>query len=285
MGLLKKVLHFPDLVVLEYALVVIVGLTAGAFIANKGVPPLGDLFLPLVIFTLINFGFHSFNATFDRYIDLINKPHRPIPSGVYEPREALLLSAVFYVSAIVLALQMPVVFTTLAFIDIILTISYSIPHIYLKKTAVIGTLAMALHYGFLSLLAGWSLYGQLTHAPGTIILLSTLLAFSCIITKDLENFMGDRRFEIMTLPVLMGKQHAARVAAVSMVLPYLLIPVFVVLNMLPKPTLIVAILGFWAVFLGKAIIKDRSPDNARSVFLQATLLGMFAIMFLAVTVI
>lgn len=282
--MVRHKLHaLPDLVSVEMSIVAVVGVLCGVLLGRNVVflPSTDMLVQPLLIFALLSFALHSFNAVFDRYLDLVNKPHRPIPQDVFSPRDAFVISLVFYLLGILLSLEMNASFVTLAFAFIILSILYSIPPVYLKGHPVVGTVSAALLYGVLPVMAGFSAFSDLSILPNSLLLISFLLAFAAVSIKDFESYLGDKQYEVRTFPVLYGKETAAQISGILIVLPFALVAFFTYMEAFPKNAYLVALLGFWALLLARSIAQDPSKENGRAVAAQAILLGMVSMLLLA----
>ncbi len=279
----QKLQSLPDLVSVEMSLVAVVGVLCGILLGrNLILLPTADLLvLPLLIFALLSFALHAFNAVFDRYLDLINKPHRPIPQEIYTPRDAFVISLIFYLLCILLSLDMNSAFVTVTFAFIILSILYSIPPAYLKAYPLVGTVCASLLYGVLPLMAGFAAFSSLSLLPNSVLLVSFLLAFAAVSIKDFESYMGDKQYEIRTFPVMYGKDVAAQLSGILLLLPFALTALFVYLGAFPTNAYIVALLGFWALLLARSLVHDPSKENGKAVAAQAILLGMLSMLLLA----
>src|SRR5699024_8725691 len=68
---------------------------------------------------------NTINDYFDREIDRLNQPDRPIPSGAVTPREALGLSVVLFAVAVVFALTLPVLSIAIAVVNPFALVAYT----------------------------------------------------------------------------------------------------------------------------------------------------------------
>jgi len=184
-----KLAALPDLLSLELSLVVILGFLSG-MILTSGISLLRDfsaIFAPALVLAFLSFGFNSFNAVFDMYLDTINRPKRPLPSGAYSPTQAFILSVFFFMSAVVMALDFSPAFYLTSFAFIFLAVVYSLPPLYLKGTAYLGTILASFIYGVIPVLAGIALFAPGSYAPYFPFLLVTFLfALSAVSLKDFE---------------------------------------------------------------------------------------------------
>ncbi len=282
--MVRQKLHaLPDLVSVEMSLVAVVGVLCGILLGRNllFLPTANALAQPLLIFALLSFALHAFNAVFDRYLDLINKPHRPIPQDVFTPRDSFVISLVFYLLGILLSLDMNSSFVTVAFAFIILSILYSIPPVYLKSHPFVGTVSASVLYGVLPVMAGFAAFSDLSLLPDSVLLVSFLLAFAAVSIKDFESYLGDKQYEIRTFPVLYGKDAAAQISGVLLVLPFALTALLAYLGVFPPNAYVVSALGFWALLLARSLANDPSKENGRAIAAQAILLGMVSMLLLS----
>jgi chlorophyll synthase len=154
------------------------------------------------------------NDWFDRHVDAINEPDRPIPSGRIPGRWGLGL-ALFgtLVSLAASALLGPAVIAATLF-ALVIAWAYSMPPVRLKMSGLWGPLACAFAYEGLTWFTGASV--MLGAVPSTPVLLVAGLyalgAFGIMTLNDFKAVEGDRQMGIRSLPVLFGTATAARIA-------------------------------------------------------------------------
>lgn len=158
------------------------------------------------------------NDWFDRHVDAINEPHRPIPSGRIPGRWGLYIACLAtLVSAGVAWLLGPLVFVA-ALIGLAFAWAYSAPPLRLKANGWIGPLVCALTYEGLSWFTGAAV--MLGHAPpvevGIILFMYSLGAYGIMALNDFKAVEGDRQTGLASLPVVMGVDAAVRFACTTM---------------------------------------------------------------------
>jgi chlorophyll synthase len=163
------------------------------------------------------------NDWYDRHVDAINEPNRPIPSGRV-PGEwgfyiALLWSAL---SLAVAALLGPTVFVA-SVVGLALAWAYSAPPLRLKKNGWWGNSAVAACYEGLPWITGAAVMaGALPSLEVFIIAaLYSVGAHGIMTLNDFKSIEGDKRCGIGSLPVQLGAERAARFACLVMALPQL----------------------------------------------------------------
>ncbi len=162
------------------------------------------------------------NDWFDRHVDAINEPLRPIPSGRMPGRWGLGLAIAWTALSLLWALLMgPWGFAACA-LAVLLSWAYSAPPVRLKRNGWWGNAACALSYEGLAWLTGTAV--MLGGAwPGTASLVLALLyslgAHGIMTLNDFKSIEGDARMGVGSLPVQLGARRAAQTAAVVMWLP------------------------------------------------------------------
>ncbi len=169
------------------------------------------------------------NDWFDRHVDAINEPNRPIPSGRIPGRGGLFIAIGWTgLSLVVGAALGEWVFIASVF-GLLLAWAYSAPPLRLKLNGWWGNSAVGLCYEGLPWFTGAA---ALAHRlpDGRITCLALLYsagAFGIMVLNDFKAIEGDRALGIRTLPVQLGVRRAAVLACAVMVVPQ-----FVVLALL-----------------------------------------------------
>ena len=184
------------------------------------------------------------NDWFDRDVDAINEPHRPVPSGRVPGRNALYFAIAWSALSLwVGGLLGPWVLVATV-VGVALAWAYSAPPLRLKQNGWWGNAAVGLCYeGLPWFTAAAALLGGLP--PTEIILLAlaySIGAHGIMTLNDFKAIEGDTRLGVRTLPVQLGPAGAARVACAVMLLPQLAVVAFLVGWQLPLAAAAVAAL-------------------------------------------
>jgi chlorophyll synthase len=163
------------------------------------------------------------NDWFDRDVDAINEPDRPVPSGRVPGRNALYFAIAWSALSLgVGAILGPVVFAATV-VGVVLAWAYSAPPARLKRNGWWGNAAVGICYeGLPWFTAAAALIGGVP--PVEIILLAacySIGAHGIMTLNDYKAIEGDRRLGIRSLPVQLGPEGAARIACVIMLVPQL----------------------------------------------------------------
>ncbi|RYY92275.1 MAG: chlorophyll synthase ChlG [Comamonadaceae bacterium] len=168
------------------------------------------------------------NDWFDRHVDAINEPQRPIPSGRMPGRWGLYVAIFWTVLSLVWASFLGRWAFAAAVCGLVLAWAYSAPPVRLKQNGWWGNAACGLCYEGLAwttgaaVMAGGAMPGGRSLA---LALLYSVGAHGIMTLNDFKAVEGDRRMGVRSLPVQLGVQRAARTACWFMALPQLVVVV------------------------------------------------------------
>jgi chlorophyll synthase len=165
------------------------------------------------------------NDWYDRDVDAINEPNRPIPSGRIPGRWGLWIAMAWTVVSMLWALALgPWVFGA-AVVGMILAWVYSAPPLRLKQSGWWGPAACALSYEGITWFTGAAV--MLATVPNTQILIIAALyslgAHGIMTLNDFKAIEGDKLTGVRSLPVQLGVDNAARVACAIMAAPQVIV--------------------------------------------------------------
>jgi len=165
------------------------------------------------------------NDWYDRHVDAINEPDRPIPSGRIPGRWGLYIAIGWTVLSLMLAATLGPWGFGAAVFGLLLAWAYSAPPVRLKQNGWWGNAACGLCYEGLPWFTGAAIMAA--SSPDwrivTIALLYSLGAHGIMTLNDFKSVEGDKRMGIDSLPVLLGVEKAARFACLVMAAPQLLV--------------------------------------------------------------
>jgi len=179
----------------------------GVIVATGTIPPQSLLLVPVVF--LITGAGNAVNDYYDRDIDAVNRPDRPIPQGEVTPAGALGYSAVLFVAGILLATPVSVACLAIAVLNSLILVLYARN---LKQVPLAGNIAVAYLSGSIFLFGGAyaGVEGLLLNIPVAVI--TILCMTSREVLKDAEDVEGDLIGGARTLPMITGIRNAAIVA-------------------------------------------------------------------------
>jgi geranylgeranylglycerol-phosphate geranylgeranyltransferase len=209
----------------------------------------------------------AINDYYDREIDAINEPKRPIPSGLIKPKEALAFAGALSVLGFLTAgLTNPIMVSrciVIAFIFWFISISYVT---FGKRTGFPGNLMVS------ACVSAPFIYGSLTLSG---IVKSNIWVFVAMVflsntgrevTKGIVDVQGDRVRNVRTLAVLYGERKAAIIATAFYLLAVTLTPLPSLWNLVSFwfiPAVIITDGGLIASSI--MLLKNPTRDNARRV--------------------
>ena len=166
------------------------------------------------------------NDWFDRDVDALNEPNRPIPSGRLPGNWGLRIAILWTL----LSLSVGSLFGVRGFLAAVaanlLSWAYSAPPIRLKRNGWLGNAAVGLSYEGLA----WVTAAALLLAPEwpSLRIMALALLYSAgthgIMTlNDFKSIEGDKQSGVNSLPVLLGPVRAGQVACVMMLVPQLVV--------------------------------------------------------------
>lgn len=204
------------------------------------------------------------NDYYDREVDKLNRPDRPIPSGSVSPNEALAYA--FMLGGIGLAIAFLTNLTAfiLALIFFAIAIAYNTSG---KRLGLLGNTMVAV------CVAAPIIYGSALIEPIKISALSLILASMVFlstvgreITKGIADVEGDISRGARTVPIVMGAKKAAYIAALFYLLAVSLSPLPAMLRLVSyfyMPFVSIACAGF--IFISASLLRNHSKENADKV--------------------
>ncbi len=181
------------------------------------------------------------NDWFDRHVDAINEPDRPIPSGRIAGRWGLYIALIgTAVSAAVAWALGPLVFIA-GLVGLALAWGYSAPPFRFKTSGWTGPAVVGFTYEGLSWFTGATvMLGALPSMHVLIVIaLYSIGAHGIMTLNDFKAVEGDRATGLKSLPVTMGVSGAAKLACLTMALSQIAV---------------IALLGVWGYTISALIV-------------------------------
>jgi len=185
----------------------------GVIIAAGPIPLLGEAAPPLFIYpalilavALITAAGNVINDYFDRDIDAVNRPDRPIPSGEISPKAALVYSAVLFLAGLFASMFTTPLCAVIAVFNSALLVLYAmkLKGLPLAGNVVVSYLTASI-FLFGGAVHGWN--GLWQNIYVAIIVFLAILARELL--KDAEDIEGDREGGARTLPMSIGVKKTA----------------------------------------------------------------------------
>lgn len=203
------------------------------------------------------------NDYYDRNIDAINEPTRPIPSGLISTTEALSLALILSIIGFAAALKISLPCFLIA------TITWTVSVIYNTKgkyTGLLGNFLVSI------CVVVPFIYGGFTVDKGFALTILLFVAIAFLsntgreVTKGIVDIQGDRSQKVRTIAVLYGERNAAILSSIFLLLAVGLSPLpwlFHVVSNWFLPLIVLTNAGL--VFDELSLLRNYSRENARRI--------------------
>jgi len=192
----------------------------GAFVSAGGLDTQFRIAASVLATLLAVAAGNAINDYFDRDIDAINNPERPIPRSAVTPRGALAFSVVLFLAAILVALVLPVLAVGIAAVNLLALVTYTE---LFKGTPGAGNALVSYLVGS-TFLFGGAAVGNVEPVV-VLFVLAGLSTFAREVIKDVEDLAGDAAEGLTTLPVAIGERRALWLGTGALVVAVLASPV------------------------------------------------------------
>ena len=199
----------------------LVGVLIGALV-GRGLDIFGlDYLFELLLGSFIAFFFmaagNMLNDYFDRDLDRINHPERPIPAGLIKPNQVIFSAGAIFMILLLLGLLVNVYMFYILIAATFLMLGYEL---VFKRRGLVGNFTIGLLVGMLFL------FGAAVVQEFGVVLFLFILALLATLTreivKDIQDIKGD--IDRITLPKQIGIKASARAAAVVILLAIIISP-------------------------------------------------------------
>jgi geranylgeranylglycerol-phosphate geranylgeranyltransferase len=205
----------------------------------------------------------AINDYYDREIDSINEPNRPIPSGLIKPKEALVFASVLTVIGFAAAYLTNIGCFGVALIAWVIFVVYTTVG---KRTGLLGNFLVSLCVSVPFVYGSYAVLGEVKLNVVLFVSMVFLANTGREITKGIVDVDGDKARGVKTLAVRYGAKTAAIVAAMFYVSAVFLSPLPWVLSLVSVgfiPFVIVTDIGL--VGSSVLLLRDYSRENARKI--------------------
>ena len=164
----------------------------------------------------------TMNDFYDREIDAINEPYRPIPSGAIPLQQVIAQIWILLLAGLAVAFGLDLwaghdfpIMTVLAIGGSFVSFIYSAPPLKLKQNGWLGNYALGASYIALPWWAGHALFGELNWTIVALTLFYSLAGLGIAVVNDFKSVEGDRALGLKSLPVMFGVEKAALISATA----------------------------------------------------------------------
>jgi geranylgeranylglycerol-phosphate geranylgeranyltransferase len=227
---------------------------------------------------LISGAGNAVNDYFDKDIDAVNRPHRPIPSGMLSARTAVTLGSGLFGVGVVLAALINLPCLALAALNSAILVIYSAE---LKRRGLAGNLTIGYLVGSTFLFGGLAV-GEIS-VVGILAIMAALSTVGRELIKGIEDMRGDRKLGLRTFPLRYGAGKAAVLAIGFIGAAIAISPLPYVLEAFGWAYLVLVVPSI-VVFIAAAaiIVQSRKPEAAGRASLACKIaMGLGLLAFLA----
>lgn len=250
---------------------------AGEILALDGVPPLSLVVLGFLTLFFLSGSANISNDYFDRGVDRINLPSRPLPSGRISVTELWILFFLFTAAGMIgAALLGPLVFA-LVFAFWCIALAYNIT---LKDTGLAGNIIVAACIGMTIILGGITV-GTMNGVVLTFAALAFFVDLGVEIAGDTLDAEGDEQRSSKSLAQKFGRTHALRMSGVWLTVFFLLTPVPFLMGWLGYDyLLLITVTDLWMMYCTIRLVRSRTIAEGREQIHRLYLSwGLFVIVF------
>lgn len=225
----------------------------------------------------------AINDWFDRHVDAINEPQRPIPSGRIPGRWGLYIAIAGTIVALAVGWAINPVVGAATVLGVFLAWIYSAPPIRAKANGWWGPGVCAAAYEGLTWFTGAAVMvgGVPDSRVIAVLALYAAGAHGIMVLNDFKAVEGDRVSNVRSLPVMLGERRAAFVACFTMAIPQIIVEFLLIRwgSLLPSALVMLSI--GCQILLMRKLVADPAKNapfyNATGTSLYV--LGMLATAF------
>jgi chlorophyll/bacteriochlorophyll a synthase len=226
------------------------------------------------------------NDWFDRHVDAINEPKRPIPSGRIPGRWGLYIALIWTALSLLVAAFLGTWVFCAATFGLVLAWAYSAPPLRLKQNGWWGNAAVAVCYEGVPWVTGAAIMAAGAIPDARVLIVAALYslgAHGIMTLNDFKSVNGDRLLGVGSLPVRLGVVMAGRVACFVMAFAQaVVIALLIVWGKYVHAGIVSALLLVQLVLMSRLLRnpRERAPwynATGTSLYVLGMLVGAFAL--------
>ena len=246
-------MRLPNCFMIGFAVVV------GEAIASQVVPANAAFFGFMAGFLLLGAAM-VLNDYFDREIDSINAPERPIPSNRVKPSQAVSFAVILASVGFLCATVTGVLTSIVAIFSIALTVAYNSRF---KKMGLVGNSMVSANVAVPFVYGGFAV-GNVSWPLLIFSLLAFLSSLGREVVKGIVDVTGDKVKGVNSVAVTKGSSYAARQGATLFLIAVVLSVLPLILHMVSfyyVPLVLICDMGF--LLTSYSIVTNPTPYNAK----------------------
>jgi geranylgeranylglycerol-phosphate geranylgeranyltransferase len=228
-----------------------------------------EIALSMLVAVLFTAAGNALNDYFDREVDKVAHPERPIPSGRVTPSTAFAVSASMFAAGLALTLFVSLWSVAIFVVALVVMVGYEK---FLKAVGFAGNLAISWLTAALFLFGGAAV--DRMDLAWILAALAFLATLGREIAKDIQDVEGDK-VSRRTLPMRIGVRSAGVAASVSLVAAVALSPAPYLLELL-SIWYVPVVLAADAIFIYSALVLFKNPERGQKIVKLAMFVALLA---------
>lgn len=200
------------------------------------------------------------NDYFDREIDAINSPERPLPSGIVKPSEAVSFALILAAFGLLFAAYSGPWTLLIAFLSVCIMVAYNAR---VKKLGLLGNAFVSANVAVPFIYGGFAI-GHPTWSLGIFATLAFLSSMGREIMKGIVDVQGDSARGVRSVAATKGNSRAGKESALLILLAVALSVLPIILGLVSLyyiPLVVISDVGFLAT--SYSIVSNPTPLNAK----------------------
>jgi len=210
MRIFKKIKAIVQLVRVDLAFAAGICVIMGEIIAAGSVPSIYEMFLGFIAAFLISISVLVLNDYFDIETDKINRPTRPLPSGIIKPHEAILIVLIGMIVGFMVGFF-------IGYIALLVLVAlWIVGFLYnwkFKKTGLPGNLMVSSSVAITFIFGGIVVGQPWNMAVWCFGLLAFFVDLGEEIAADAMDMVGDKKIYSNSIALTKGRENALKIAA------------------------------------------------------------------------
>ena len=281
MIIFEKIKGIIQLIRLDLSFAAGICVVVGEFVAISGIPSLNDLILGFIVGFFISTSALILNDYFDIEADKINRPTRPLPSGIIRPPSVIVLWIITSIIGFVIAFQIGYIALLVVILFWIIGFLYNWKF---KKRGLYGNLMVSSSVAITFIFGGIIVGNPWNVIVWSFAFIAFFINLGEEIASDALDMIGDKKINSKSIAIKMGMGNALKISSVLFgIVPFIsLIPIF--LGFLQWYYFItILFMNIIIIFSTFKLLKIQSIDEGRKytrlIFLGTT----FALLFFLIS--
>jgi geranylgeranylglycerol-phosphate geranylgeranyltransferase len=250
---LLSMMRLPNCIMIGFAVIV------GEAIASQRIPARIAFYGFMTGFFLLSSSM-VLNDYFDREIDAINEPKRPLPAGVIRPAEAISFAIVLAALGFLYSAYSGTWTLIIAAASMVIMIAYNAK---IKRFGLLGNALVSINVAIPFIYGGFAV-GNLSWPLGIFASLAFLSSLGREIVKGIVDVAGDSARGVKSLAATRGNAKAAKVGAILFCTAVALSALPAILGMVSEYYLpLVAICDIGFLLTAYSVLTNPTPRNAK----------------------